>query len=70
VHLKGIDQYSTNDPIVIYFCFPTMGVAVPLRPGNFLLYNSWIPHCVSSRCRQLDEVMIVSMYLKSAVVGQ
>jgi hypothetical protein len=69
VHLKGMDQYSTNDPIVVYFCFPTLGVAVPLRPGDFLLFNPLIPHCVSSRCRHFDKIMIVSMYLKSAVVG-
>jgi hypothetical protein len=69
VHLKGMRQYSTSDPIVVYFCFPTLGVAVPLRPGNFLLFNPLIPHCVSSRCRHFDKIMIVSMYLKSAVVG-
>ena len=69
VHLKGMHQYSTDDPIVVYFCFPTLGVAVPLRPGDFLLFNPRIPHCVSSRCRQADEVVSLSMYLKTAVVG-
>ena len=69
VHLKGLDKYSTSDPTVVYFCFPTLGVAVPLRPGDFLLFNPRIPHCVSSRCRQADEVFSVSMYLKTAVVG-
>jgi hypothetical protein len=69
IHLKGKEQYEVDDNIVIYFCFPTLGVAVPLRPGDFLLFNALIPHCVSSRCRQIDEVMCVLMYLKSAVVG-
>ena len=69
VHLKGMHQYSTSDPTVVYFCFPTLGLAVPLRPGDFLLFNPRIPHCVSSRCRQADEVFCVSMYLKTAVVG-
>jgi hypothetical protein len=69
VHLKGMHQYSPSDPIVVYFCFPTLGVAVPLRPGDFLLFNPRIPHCVSSRCRQADEVISLSMYLKTAVVG-
>jgi hypothetical protein len=69
VHLKGVRQYSTSNPIVVYFCFPTLGVAVPLRPGDFLLFNPRIPHCVSSRCRQADEVISLSMYLKTAVVG-
>ena len=69
IHLKGKDKYELTDEVVIYFCFPTLGVAVPLRPGNFLIFNALIPHCVSSRCRQVDEVMVISMYLKSAVVG-
>jgi hypothetical protein len=69
IHLKGKDKYELTDEVVIYFCFPTLGVAVPLRPGDFLIFNALIPHCVSSRCRQVDEVMVISMYLKSAVVG-
>jgi hypothetical protein len=27
----------------------TLGVAVTLRPGDFLLFSALIPHCVSSR---------------------
>ena len=69
VHLKGKDKYEFDDPIVIYFCFLTLGIAVPLRPGDFIIFNALIPHCVSSRCRQADEVMCISMYLKSSVVG-
>ncbi len=69
IHLKGKDKYELSDNVVVYFCFPTLGVAVPLRPGDFLIFNALIPHCVSSRFRQVDEVMCISMYLKSAVVG-
>ena len=69
VHLKGKEKYDVNDDIVVYFCFPTLGSVVPLRPGDFLLFNALIPHCVSSRCRQDDEIMVVSMYLKTSVVG-
>ena len=69
IHLKGKDQYNVDDNIVVYFCFPTLSVAVPLRPGDFLLFNALIPHYVSSRCRQGDKVMSLAMYLKSAVVG-
>ncbi len=35
--LKGKDKYELDDDDVVYFCFPTLGVAVPLRPGDFLL---------------------------------
>ncbi len=68
IHLKGREQYNVDDNVV-YFCFPTLDVAVSLRPGDFFLFNALIPHCVSSRCRQCDEVMSVAVYLKSAVVG-
>jgi hypothetical protein len=69
IHLKDKDTYHINDDIVVYFCFPTLGVAVPLCPGDYLLFNALIPHCASSRCRHNDSIMCVSMYLKTAVVG-
>jgi hypothetical protein len=69
VHLKGKDQYTLADDVVVYFCFPTLGVAIPLQPGDFLLFNAQIPHCVSSRCKHTDQIMVLSMYLKTSVVG-
>jgi hypothetical protein len=69
VFLKGHDRYRVTDDVVLYFCFPTIGVAVPLRPGDYLLFNATIPHCVSSRCRFEDEIVVTSMYLKTAIVG-
>ena len=47
IFLKGKEFYTEKDDAVVYFCFPTLGVAVPLRPGDFLLFNALIPHCVS-----------------------
>ncbi len=55
--------------MVTYFCFPTIGVAVPLRPGDFLLFNAKLPHCISSRCKFEDEILCTSTYLKTAIVG-
>ena len=69
VFLKGQNTYETDDDVIVYFCFPTLGAAVPLRPGNVLLFNALIPPCISSRCKQRDEVMCLSMYLKTACVG-
>jgi len=69
VFLKGKSQYHINDEVIVYFCFPTLGVAVPLRPGDYLLFNPLVPHCISSRCNYEDEIMCVSMYLKTAIVG-
>ena len=62
-------QYSLDDRIVAYFCFPRLGIAVALRPGDILIFNPSEPHAVSSRCRTDDTVFCVSMYLKTAVVG-
>ena len=69
IHLKDKGTYHINDDIVVYFCFSTLGVALSLRTGDYLLFNALIPHCVSSRCRHNYSIMCVSMYLKNAVVG-
>ena len=47
VFLKGHNTYGTDDDVVVCFCFPTLGAAVPLRTGDFLLFNALIPHCIS-----------------------
>ena len=67
--LKGTSKYRLDDNVVAYFCFPTIGVAVPLRPGDYLLFNARIPHCISSRCKFEDEILCTSTYLKTAIVG-
>ncbi len=69
IHLKGKDQYKVDNATIVYFCFHTLGVAVPLRPEDFLIFNSLIPHCVSSWCTQTEDIYIVAMYQKSSVVG-
>ena len=69
VLLGGKKSYNLEDSVVVYFCFPTLGIAVPMRPGDFLLFNARIPHCISSRCCADDDIMCISMFLKTAVVG-
>jgi hypothetical protein len=69
VFLKGKQNYHINNDVIVYFCFPTLGIAVPLRPGDYLLFNPLIPHCISSRCRHEDQIMCVSMFMKTAIVG-
>ena len=61
VFLKGKSNYLPDDDVVVYFCFPTLGVAIPLRPGDYLLFNARIPHCISSRCKYEDEILCTSM---------
>jgi hypothetical protein len=69
IFLKGKDVYHLDDDIILYFCFPTLGVAAPLRPGDYFMFNALIPHCISSRCKLEDDVICVSFYLKTAIVG-
>ena len=65
VLLGGTQSYNVDDPVVVHFCFPTEGVAVPMRPGDFLLFNARVPHCISSRCSDDDDIMCISMFLKT-----
>jgi hypothetical protein len=69
VFLKGKKVYLPEDDVVVYFCFPTIGVAVPLRPGDYLLFNARIPHCISSRCKVEEDILVTSIYLKTALIG-
>jgi hypothetical protein len=69
VFVKGKETFQIDDNVVVYFCFPTLGVAVPLRPGDYLMFNALVPHCVSFRCNNNDDVICLSMYLKTSVVG-
>ena len=68
IHLKDY-QYIINDKVVAYFCFPRLGIAVPMRPGDVLFFNPQEEHCVSSRCNAEDEIYCVSLYLKSGNLG-
>ena len=67
-HIDNHD-YIVNDKIVCYFAFPQIGIAVALRPGDFLIFNPQEHHSISSRCYAQDEVYCISSYLKTAVVG-
>jgi ectoine hydroxylase-related dioxygenase (phytanoyl-CoA dioxygenase family) len=62
-------DYQVNNKILCYFAFPRIGMAVALRPGDFLLFNPQEPHSISSHCRSEDEIFCISSYLKTGVVG-
>jgi hypothetical protein len=66
VHCKD-DVYDNK--VVVYFVFPRLGVAVPIRHGDVLLFNPKEPHCISSRCNPRKDATIISFYTKSAAVG-
>jgi hypothetical protein len=66
---KGCDYCSVDDSPLAHFCYPTHGIAIPMRPGDLVPFNSRIPHCISSRSKLSDDIMCISLYLKTAVVG-
>jgi hypothetical protein len=66
---KNLPKYETTDNVVIYFCFPRLGVAVPMKPGDSIIFNPQEPHAASSRCYESDEILCMSLYLKTTLVG-
>ena len=60
---------SKKDKILAYFCFPRLGIAVPLRPGDTLFFNAREPHMISSRTNNEIDIYCLSFYLKSNVIG-
>ncbi len=68
VHLDEI-MYQNDDRIVCFFAFPQIEIAVPLQPGDTLMFNLQEPHCISLRCNKDDNIYCFSSYLKTQVVG-
>lgn len=58
--------------VVQFFCFPSLGLAVALRPGDVLLFNPHIFHCLSAKMKAYRHVNchVTTFYLKTAHVGQ
>ena len=54
---------------LVYFCFPRLGVAVALRPGEVLIFNPREPHAISSRTIPNTQVYTMVAYLKTSIVG-
>lgn len=67
VHMK--EEYKLEQRVVAYFCFPRLGIAVPLRPGEMIFFNPSEEHCISSRVDNNDTIYCVSLYIKSNVFG-
>ena len=40
-------SYQMDQDITVYFCFPTCGKDIGIRPGDILLFNPLFHHCVS-----------------------
>ena len=64
-------NYKHDDEIVQYFCFPEYGFCVALRPGDWLLFNPAVHHCLSQKSKTYsNEIVHVSTcYVKTSHVG-
>ena len=59
-----------EDEVVAHFCVPCLGLAVPICPGDLLVFNAQEAHCLSSICNKEDSTIYgVARYLKSKVAS-
>ncbi len=68
----GNRPYELHDPVCQYFCFPQYGVAIGLRPGDVLLFNPHVYHCLSEKTAAYSDVDVhaTSLYTKTAHAGK
>ena len=75
VHNKSDNFYQANTddlpPVAQHFVFPTVGIAVALRPGDHLIFNPKILHCCSEKLIEYTahRVHLCAFYLKTAIIG-
>ena len=70
VYKRGV--YELNEGIVQYMCFPEVGIAVGLRPGDLLIFNPGTYHCLSEKETNFKDidVHVSTFYIKTAHVGK
>jgi hypothetical protein len=72
MHKKEVkkDFYYMNQDIALYFLFPSHGIAVALRPGDYFLFNPIYTHHVSQRTLEYKDkdVYLASFYVKNKEV--
>ena len=75
LHQVNVDRtgsYELNEDIVQYMCFPGIGLAVGLRPGDVLIFNPGTYHCLSEKECPYNgiDVHVSTLYIKTAHVGK
>ena len=58
-----------GDEVLAHFCFPTLGRCMAMRSGDTLIFDSQLPHCVSSRANGKRNMHCVSFYMNHQVPG-
>ena len=75
VHNDSNACYGANTdahpPAAQHFVFPTVSIAVALRPGDHLIFNPKISHCCSEKLKDYTahRVHLCAFYLKTAILG-
>jgi hypothetical protein len=72
IHQLNVDGCLANNEIAQCFCFPTFGFAIGLRPGDVILFNPHIYHCLSEKSTPYakKDVHVTTFYIKTAHVGK
>ena len=63
-------DYTMNDHVVQYFCFPTYGFCVAMKPGDVIIFNPNIYHCLSKKTKYYDNIDVypATMYMKTSQI--
>ena len=59
--LSVYDEKAGPEEVLYNFCFPTCGVAIPMRSGDIIVFNPLVPHCATNPTRETS--MIYSCYV-------
>lgn len=51
------------------FLLPTLGLAIPLKSGDILVFNPRLEHCVSARINGDRDSYCISFYMKDSMPG-
>eukprot|EP00978_Attheya_sp_CCMP212_P026235 scaffold85866_cov55-Attheya_sp.AAC.5 len=68
IHQLNVEGALESDNIVQCMFFPTYGFAVGLRPGDIILFNPHVHHCLSEKTEMYikDNVHVTTFYVKTA----
>jgi len=72
IHQVNVVGHLDSVDVVQWFCFPTYGFAIGLRPGDVILFNPHVHHCLSEKTEEYSDVdvHVTTFYVKTAHVGK
>ena len=61
--LSVYDGQAPPEEILYHFCFPSYGIAIPMRSGDIIVFNPLVAHCATNPSRKT--AMIYSCYVSN-----